>query len=213
MSATARVAVSAALLMVVTVACSRSPATQTNTTPQVPANLQSPRASRGRALGRVADVAPQSCIHERAPATLEASARPSECRQDADCAAGRNGRCLRVSNHGSHGPSLEATRCSYDVCFADGDCGPREVCQCDGRAASAVGDGHLCVSGDCASDSDCGAGRYCRRSGRGRFCHSADDECVEETVCVEGTACQRDPRMGRYRCMVQAGIETIVGMR
>ena len=149
---------------------------------------------------RAPDVAFVACPPERAAATLPTDATPSECRTDADCAAGRNGRCLRLSNHGSHGPSLEATRCSYDGCLVDADCEtPHATCICGRASATEVGDGHFCAGGECTVDADCGEGHYCRRGASGRYCHSPADECLEETSCGPGTGCQREAD-GIYRC-------------
>lgn len=156
---------------------------------------------RSGGLGRVADVASGPCVRERASAPLDPAATPVECRSDAECTAGANGRCLRVSNHGPHGPSYEATACSYDACFEDADCEGRQICVCARRAAGEVGTGHACAPGDCAVDADCGAGRYCRRTEVGRFCHLPSDECVEETDCGEGRGCAPDPTTGIQRCI------------
>lgn len=41
---------------------------------------------------------------------------------------------------------------------------------------------------------------YCRRSNRGRYCHTLQDECVEETNCGEGRVCERDAERGRWSC-------------
>lgn len=152
-------------------------------------------------LGRVADVPEERCSATRASAALPADATITSCRVDADCTEGRNGRCLRLSNHGGQGPSLEATMCSYDACFHDADCGsPRVACYCDTRSATDPGTGHGCASGDCATDADCGAGRYCRRGPNGRRCHSPSDVCVEETECGAGLVCTRRPD-GVYDCV------------
>jgi hypothetical protein len=152
-------------------------------------------------LGRVADVPEEACPESRASATLPAEATPTACHTDADCTEGRNGRCLRLSNHGPHGPSLEASTCSYDACFRDADCdGPRGACYCGGRTPTTAGAGHSCITGECATDADCGQGRYCRRGPNGRTCHSPADRCVEETACGSGLSCTRGPD-GVYDCV------------
>jgi hypothetical protein len=144
------------------------------------------------ALGRVADVAEVACVETRATLPLAADATITACRVDADCTEGRNGRCLRLSNHGGIGPSLEATMCSYDACFRDADCGsPLAACYCGNRTDTDPGMGHSCSVGDCATDADCGADHYCRRGPNGRRCHSPADTCVEETECGPGLQCTR----------------------
>lgn len=144
-----------------------------------------------RGLGRVPDVPAVACAPERGSAPLDEGATPTECRTDADCTEGRNGRCLRLSNHGPRGPSLEATVCSYDECFSDADCGPRQMCRCAERGPGEPGSGHSCAGGECQVDADCGEGRYCRRGPYGRYCHSLRDECVEETDCGAERGCMR----------------------
>ena len=53
----------------------------------------------------------------------------------------------------------------------------------------------------CKSDAECGAGRYCRRGAHGRYCHSPDDECVEDIPSCSGDqTCNRDEQSGKYRC-------------
>jgi Cys-rich repeat protein len=166
-----------------------------------PTGTQQPTPEpRSGGLGRVSDVPSGPCARERGSRPLDPDATPVECRTDAECTAGINGRCLRISNHGSHGPAYEATHCSYDACFADADCEGTQICVCAERAAAEPGTGHVCVGSECASDADCGAGRYCRRSAVGRFCHSPSDECVEETDCGEGRACVEDPSTRIHRC-------------
>lgn len=151
-------------------------------------------------LGRVANVAASACTQTRPSVPLAADATPTECHTDADCTTGRNGRCMRVSNHGGRGPSLEASTCSYDACFSDADCGsPRAVCLCAEVTGSAPRSGHLCVTGDCATDADCGASGYCRRGPLGKYCHSPADQCVEETRCGEGRGCAKNAS-GIYEC-------------
>src|SRR5437016_3149001 len=50
------------------------------------------------------------------------------CKADADCTAGKDGRCTPLSD--SHGRMPAVNTCSYDLCAGDADCkgGP---CECD----------------------------------------------------------------------------------
>jgi Cys-rich repeat protein len=160
------------------------------------------------AAHRAPDVEAVACPRERGSEPLAADATPTECRTDADCTAGQNGRCVRVSNHGGHGPSLEASRCSYDACFADADCADvnHAICWCGRTSGAVVGEGHSCSAGECTTDADCGEGRYCRRGGSGRFCHSPADECLEDQPCpAPEQSCQRAAD-GIYRCSAMPAV-------
>lgn len=179
-----------------------------STTPTPTSPTDPPASEITAAAHRVPDVAAAACPHERASQPLAADATPTECHTDADCTAGQNGRCLRLSNHGSHGPSLEASRCSYDACFSDADCpdAPRATCWCGRASGAVVGEGHSCTGGECAADADCGEGRYCRRGANGRFCHAPADECMEDQPCpAPEQSCQRAPD-GIYRCSAMPAV-------
>lgn len=166
-----------------------------------PEDVRAPNAEpRTSGLGHATDVSSAACPRDRARAALDPAATPAECRSDAECIAGLNGRCVRISNRGGHGPSFAGTRCSYDACFSDADCGEMESCECAARTPGEVGEGHSCVPGECARDGDCGAGRYCRRTRHGRYCHSPTDECADERDCAEGQICARSRGDGPWRC-------------
>lgn len=160
-------------------------------------------------LGRVPDVPALACSETRGSVPLAPEATPTSCRTDDECTERRNGRCVRLSNHGPHGPSHEATMCSYDACFADSDCAPREACICAVRADTEPGTGHVCAGGECAADGDCGDGRYCRRGPHGRYCHAPSDECMEETDCGTGRRCARNPSTLRYECSSMTAIAPV----
>src|SRR5262245_29040801 len=72
------------------------------------------------------------------------------CATDADCKAGRNGRC---------GPrSYEAPTediCYYDACNVDADCATGAACACGNGSATGP---HTCVPAACRTDTDCGDG-------------------------------------------------------
>jgi len=122
------------------------------------------------------------CSHDRGAGDADPSLTFAECTTDADCTAGDNGRCVR-----SQGGAL-TNYCSYDLCFADGDCAASQVCGC--RAVAR--DANTCLGGDCVIDPDCGAGAYCSPSRGfdrinypvvGYYCHSSSDECVDDADC------------------------------
>jgi hypothetical protein len=113
----------------------------------------------------------------------------AKCTKDADCTAGRNGRCITP-----HDEPCD-TECSYDECLTDSDCaeGP---CVC--RTSGADVTNNVCLPGsNCKTDSDCGDCGYCSLSAtpsgygcRVNFptydCHTATDECIDAIDCVDG---------------------------
>ena len=121
--------------------------------------------------------APVECDDAR-PAGVPTGS-PDDCAADQDCTAGRNGRCLTNRDYNF---------CTYDECVSDGDCGADSVCECGGGFA---GDHNVCLPGNCATDADCGSD-YCSPSFGscgfydgtvGYFCHTKDDECVDDADC------------------------------
>jgi hypothetical protein len=141
------------------------------------------------------------------PRAADAGAKPSwgrtpECAKDADCTAGKNGRCS-IAGGGRMPPYAQ---CIYDGCYADADCGKKSACICGSGAAS----GHYCMSGNCATDADCGAS-YCSPSlGScggyggyvGNYCHGADDECTNDADCKskDGGYCAWSEEVNHWRC-------------
>lgn len=178
-------------------ACSGGAPPAASTAPLASAVTTPPTAAH-----REPDVEAVACPRERGSEPLAPDATPTACHTDADCTEGQNGRCVRLSNHGSHGPALEASACSYDECFTDADCpgAPRATCWCRRASGEVVGLGHYCTGGECATDADCGEGHYCRRGANGRFCHSPADECMEDQPCpAPEQRCLREGD-GLYRC-------------
>jgi hypothetical protein len=126
------------------------------------------------------------------------------CAKDADCTAGKNGRCSG---------GLTPNACTYDECAVDGDCGTA-VCVC--RDAAKVGAPNACFRGNCRTDVDC-PGSYCSPSGVdifwncltgvpigafGFFCHSPADECVDKEDCGTGNAtCAFDADARHFKCL------------
>lgn len=147
------------------------------------ASVFHPRADRPTQSRPVAT----TCAKAR-PAGKPGATANSTCKQDADCTAGHNGRCL-ATHHGDP-RQLAVDECSYDRCFVDADCG-LGVCLCGHDAATADGE-HRCVLGDCRVDADCGSGGFCSPSyglcshdphPTGFFCHSDRDECFTNSDC------------------------------
>lgn len=128
---------------------------------------------------------------------------PGDCKTDADCTAGKNGRC-------TYGPTFSAV-CSYDECSADGDCGAG-VCDCRNETRRGA---NTCFRGNCVTDADCGGG-YCSPSGAslwdncrsnvpagsfGYFCHTKSDACVDDVDCGEGSTCLFSADTQRWSCL------------
>lgn len=141
--------------------------------------------------GRPVEVA---CPAERPPGVAQPNV-PGGCKQDADCTAGKNGRCQ------TGGPRVLANTCSYDACFRDADCTTGGPCEC--RA-----DGNACLAGNCRTDADCGAGGSCGRSnamgcgfgGRASYyCRTGDDTCGGGD-CGDKAECVYVPEVGHWAC-------------
>ena len=119
-----------------------------------------------------------------------------ECKADADCKDGRNGRCL-VS-------AVAAPRCTYDECLTDADCGEGKNCFC------APGDyvHNRCVEANCHTDADCNEDGACSASYgdcgalhdvQGYYCHTCEDECTDDRDCWGETQQPRDCRYDKKR--------------
>jgi len=134
------------------------------------------------------------------------------CSTDSDCQSGVNGRCAVVSFFGN-------TECTYDECFTDGDCNAAHaVCECAGSGAS---DNHVCLrTGNCSLDSDCGPAAYCSPSlgdcghltgTRGYYCHTPDDECVDDADCARdgstGGYCALSTNARHWKCSTSECVE------
>lgn len=124
---------------------------------------------------------------------------PPACTSDADCTAGRNGRCLPT-------PGLAcAPQCSYDACQSDADCAG-EACIC--RMSSDDPSANVCATGNCATDADCGPGGFCSPSGLldacgiGYYCHTPNDTCLDDADCASSEGCSFDPHALAWACAV-----------
>ncbi|HMJ09811.1 MAG TPA: hypothetical protein VK524_00325 [Polyangiaceae bacterium] len=139
------------------------------------------------------------------PMAPDAGGPPIECRSHAECTAGINGRC--------GGNGHDGWRCTYDQCFADGDCTGADtsgVCECEGGFRS---DNNQCLrEGNCKTNADCGSGGYCSPTlgtcGNytkivGYYCHTPQDECVNDSDCSGAGAnwyCAYSPMAGHWKC-------------
>lgn len=148
-----------------------------------------------------------TCSMTRAPETVDAggadSGIPGSCGVDADCTQGKNGRCSPSTGNRA------GNYCTYDICFADGDCATDEACTC-------APTGNQCVKSNCKVDGDCGPGGYCSPtvgggcSGTGVggfYCHSASDECSKDADCkatsqdLQQKSCSWEPTSKRWKCL------------
>lgn len=154
----------------------------------------------------------QECSREKVAGNAEARAADSEefrpsregkCNTDADCTAGKNGRCSMVG--GGRLPPYAS--CVYDGCYVDADCGTKRACHCGGAPSS----GHFCEQGNCAVDADCGVNGYCSPSlggcGNyggvvGNFCHTSNDDCMNDDECMDkpGGYCAYSQEAQKWQC-------------
>jgi hypothetical protein len=155
------------------------------------------------------------CQRRRGPG--DAPNKTGKCKSDADCTAGKNGRCVSFYGEGRVPPF---NQCSYDACFLDGDCGAGSLCVCGHDAGKETGDGHVCVPASCRTDKDCGPAGFCSPSSalcsRGSlphyYCHTPSDECVNDEDCPkpakEGygttpTGRRYSPEAGHFTCVTE----------
>lgn len=145
------------------------------------------------------------CDHERRPGTSPepGGGPPATCTTDADCTDGINGRC--------NGNGHDGWNCTYDRCFADDECSGGGVCECEGGFRS---DANVCLPGDCRTDADCATGFCSPTLGScgdytgtvGWFCHTCEDECVDDSDCAGDGGifgapyCAFDPALGHWAC-------------
>jgi hypothetical protein len=150
---------------------------------------------------RPAGVAPPTCHLTGATVGL--------CSTDQDCSSGPNGRCncQRIG-----GTTQSQNTCSYDACQSDSDC-HGGVCDCRENpinGSSSSDSPTVCLTGNCHVDSDCGGGGYCSPSPApgcgatswfGYFCHTPNDQCVDDVDCGDGSGyCAYDGTASRWLC-------------
>ena len=177
-----------------------------------PGNLGVPPLHRANSL---------MCTVPRTPATDGGSAPNNYggCTGDGQCTSGQDGRCQAVYNSMACG-------CSYDTCDIDDVCGDNAVCLC--RTTDTPSSANHCLTaGNCRVDSECGAGGYCSPSllvgdtcnqdNIAYFCHSAQDQCVQDSQCVAAIGqpaqgCLFSPHgEGYWACFPFSGCDSGVG--
>jgi hypothetical protein len=138
------------------------------------------------------------------------------CRSDSECTKGSNGHCERTMVSHAHFEN----RCIYDGCSTDNDCKDEDPllsmrvgagpCICGQK-----GQVNACYGGNCRADADCGSNGFCSPSHDfacgyegvpGYFCHTEDDECVDDSDCNpdagrSSSECRFDPKRNRWACI------------
>jgi hypothetical protein len=129
------------------------------------------------------------------------------CTTNEACSQRAGGRC--VYNTGACGEPCVATApnsaCVYDACAVDTDCPGGSVCIC-GQGGPVANE--CSPVGNCRVDADCPSG-YCSPSVdgcggfNGYFCHTAKDECNDDSDCVNSglfAKCVVDPSSAAWKC-------------
>jgi hypothetical protein len=121
------------------------------------------------------------------------------------------------TDHRPVATACKPTDAGTSVCATDSDCpSAMEACGCDDT-------GGACVQALCHVDSDCGAGGYCSpsydllvvgcnsnntptasREILGFYCHTAADDCNNDSDCMQGQTCGWVSYLGRWSCVVSA---------
>lgn len=149
--------------------------------------------------------------HRPEQKTCAPPSAPAACLVDADCTvvtmlglvfATQKGKCVDGGAGGT---------CDYDECHADSEClSGTDVCVCANEIdVMPPSVGAECVAGTCRTDSACGNGLYCSPSISGycgasyiagQFCHTCQDECVDDADCQLFERCSYDPAVGHWAC-------------
>jgi len=213
---------------VATASSSSSSATDEQTRP--------PSGTCARSSVAVGQICPQRDI----PPSNASS--PEGCKSDADCKTGLNGRCMGLGGRsrvtrdardllGAPPPPPPRSRCEYDGCVTDKDCGSKMRCVCGAdeyrnrcepidtcltdkecgvdhqcQCGRVNGLANYCVEGDCRSAADCANGAACGNGTGPGFCHGLRDKCSKNEDCStvpEGAAyCGYAMAQHRWQCRV-----------
>ncbi len=146
----------------------------------------------------------ETCAMTPPPEAMVPDGGTGNCHSNADCTAGKNGRCQG---------SRIGFQCAYDACYADSECttGGPGVCACNAPVpGTSAGSNTECLAANCRIDSDCGAAGFCSPTrgcfgadAVGYYCHTAQDECVDVDDCAAqgGGYCAYEPTVGHWKCM------------
>ncbi len=127
------------------------------------------------------------------------------CNSDSDCPPCPNGQ----RDHCFGEPSLPSFQyCACDQCNSDQDCGATGACVCNATGWSNMPLGTRCVSANCRVDADCGPGGFCSPTPNierlcyspGYYCHTAADQCVNDTDCGSAEVCSYSSATGAWSC-------------
>jgi hypothetical protein len=128
---------------------------------------------------------------------LGAPISANECDAASDCPAVPQVACLVYDDAG-------ISFCNADPCHVDSDCSDGGVCLCGSAATSStIATSNMCLpAGNCTIDSDCSPVHYCSPSSIGcgttfsYYCHTANDDCANDTDCRDTQFCQYAPGAG-----------------
>lgn len=162
-------------------ACDRSSGTAS---PSAPARASAKGGWAREPNGSVHRVEAAACNPGHEKLACSDKATEHQCRADADCSVGPQGRCVMA--HLFSEPRYGGTCfCSY-TCATDADCGPGRACVCEGRPYG------QCADAECRSDADCILGE-CALSVVDRAdqddlalaCRGPGSECRGDSDCKE----------------------------
>jgi hypothetical protein len=120
------------------------------------------------------------------------------CTANEACTQRSGGRCV-------YSATLPSSACVYDACAIDTDCPGGSVCIC-GQGGPVANE--CSAVGNCRVDADCPSG-YCSPSVdpcgtfKGYFCHTAADECNDDSGCANGgllAKCVFDTSSAAWKC-------------
>ncbi len=149
-----------------------------------------------------------ACPLDRGPGMPPDASAGATCTRDADCTMGLRGRCMQVTRCG--GACQTRVECTYDDCAADADCAALRVCSC--RPSPSSNARNACLpAGTCRVDADCAGGHgYCSPnpvgctsfadSSDGYYCHTAQDDCTNDSDCGAGENCWYDASPKKWHC-------------
>lgn len=129
-----------------------------------------------------------------------------ECFSDSDCEAGVPCTCRPSASSGEANVCWAGGNCRVDSdCGANGYCSPSLVdvgfCQCPGSPLLCGDSGATCYAG--SEEVPCDCGDSC---GHAYYCHSACDDCIDDSDCDGGATCNYDVLSQHWACATCWGI-------